>query len=224
MTTSNSKQTNMRSVTKNTLLKVVILGDGGVGKSCLMNRFVSNQFDEHSFHTIGVEFLNKDVDIDGETYTLQIWDTAGQERFKTLRTPFYRGSDICMLTYGVDDKSSFKNIQMWKNEFLYYADIKEGTQFPFIVIGNKSDVVPEEREVPLLEMETWCNDNSITSYIETSAKNASNVQEAFKMAVQHWLRLESRADKNDPVIDDTVDLTKKHSDSRSSCCIGAGDE
>lgn len=61
-----------RSQNKNTLLKVVILGDGGVGKSCLMNRFVSNHFDEHSFHTIGVEFLNKDVEIDGETYTLQV--------------------------------------------------------------------------------------------------------------------------------------------------------
>ncbi|XP_050508193.1 ras-related protein Rab-9B isoform X2 [Diabrotica virgifera virgifera] len=127
----------MRSNNKNTLLKVVILGDGGVGKSCLMNRFVSNQFDEHSFHTIGVEFLNKDIEIDGETYTLQIWDTAGQERFKTLRTPFYRGSDICMLTYAIDDKSSFKNIQMWRNEFLHYADIRENAQFPFIVVGNK---------------------------------------------------------------------------------------
>lgn len=63
---------NMRTLNKNTLLKVVILGDGGVGKSCLMNRFVSNQFDEHSFHTIGVEFLNKDVEIDGVMYTLQV--------------------------------------------------------------------------------------------------------------------------------------------------------
>lgn len=62
----------MRPSSKNTLLKVVILGDGGVGKSCLMNRFVSNQFDEHSFHTIGVEFLNKDIDLDGDTYTLQV--------------------------------------------------------------------------------------------------------------------------------------------------------
>lgn len=67
-----SSKNNMRTINKNTLLKVVILGDGGVGKSCLMNRFVSNQFDEHSFHTIGVEFLNKDVEIDGETYTLQV--------------------------------------------------------------------------------------------------------------------------------------------------------
>lgn len=63
---------NMRSGNKNALLKVVILGDGGVGKSCLMNRFVSNQFDEHSFHTIGVEFLNKDIEFEGETYTLQV--------------------------------------------------------------------------------------------------------------------------------------------------------
>jgi len=62
----------MRQPSKNTLLKVVILGDGGVGKSCLMNRFVSNHFDEHSFHTIGVEFLNKDIEINGEMYTLQV--------------------------------------------------------------------------------------------------------------------------------------------------------
>jgi GTPase SAR1 family protein len=67
-----ASRVNMRPTNKNTLLKVVILGDGGVGKSCLMNRFVSNQFDEHSFHTIGVEFLNKDIEIDGETYTLQV--------------------------------------------------------------------------------------------------------------------------------------------------------
>ncbi|XP_060527350.1 ras-related protein Rab-9A [Cylas formicarius] len=214
----------MRSGAKNTLLKVVILGDGGVGKSCLMNRFVSNQFDEHSFHTIGVEFLNKDIEIDGETYTLQIWDTAGQERFKTLRTPFYRGSDICMLTYAIDDKLSFKNVDMWKKEFLYYADVKETSHFPFIVVGNKSDVTGDEREVSQLEMETWCNENGITSCIETSAKNASNVHEAFKMAVQHWLRIESRADKNTTIVNDTVDLTKRQNQNRNSCCMGGTDE
>lgn len=63
-----------------------ISGDGGVGKSCLMNRFVSNQFDENSFHTIGVEFMNKNIEHDGQTFTLQIWDTAGQERFKVRET------------------------------------------------------------------------------------------------------------------------------------------
>ncbi|CAB0003590.1 unnamed protein product [Nesidiocoris tenuis] len=122
---------------KNCLLKVIILGDGGVGKSCLMNRFVNNHFDDHSFHTIGVEFLNKEMRIKNDTYTLQIWDTAGQERFKSLRTPFYRGSDICMLTFAVDDESSFQSLTMWKNEFIYYSDIKDGSAFPFVVVANK---------------------------------------------------------------------------------------
>ncbi|KOB57439.1 putative ras-related protein Rab-9 [Operophtera brumata] len=109
-----------RSPTKSTLLKIVILGDGGVGKSCLMSRFISNHFDDHSFHTIGV------------------WDTAGQERFKSLRTPFYRGSDICILSYAIDDRSSFANIKMWLNEFLHYAGVKNGIErYPFMVVGNK---------------------------------------------------------------------------------------
>ena len=75
---------------KPNFLKVIILGDGAVGKSALMNQFVNNKFDNQSFHTIGVEFLNKEVKVGGQTYTLQIWDTAGPERFKSLRTPFYR--------------------------------------------------------------------------------------------------------------------------------------
>jgi GTPase SAR1 and related small G proteins len=72
MAAPNFQGRHMRQPSKNTLLKVVILGDGGVGKSCLMNRFVSNHYDEHSFHTIGVEFLNKDIEINGEIYTLQV--------------------------------------------------------------------------------------------------------------------------------------------------------
>lgn len=82
----------------------------------------------------------------------------------------------------------------------------------------------EEREVSQLELETWCNENGIASCIETSAKNANNVHEAFKIAVQHWMKAESRADKNDCVYNDTVDLTKKQHDNRSSCCSGNTDE
>ena len=136
-------------MSKPIFLKVVLLGDGGVGKSSLIQRFVSNKFDPSMFHTIGVEFLNKDMEVEGDRYTLQIWDTAGQERFKSLRTPFYRGSDCCLLTFAVDDVQSFQNLTMWKKEFLYYADVKEPDNFPFIVLGNKIDVsdrkvTPEE--------------------------------------------------------------------------------
>ncbi|KAK3879246.1 hypothetical protein Pcinc_016169 [Petrolisthes cinctipes] len=146
----NNSHRRQNSRGRSTVLKVVILGDGGVGKSCLMNRFVTDRFDEHSFHTIGVEFLNKEIELGGETYTLQIWDTAGQERFKSLRTPFYRGSDMCLLTYAVDDPPSFKNLETWRKEFVYYADVK--ADFPFLVVGNKIDL---ERRVTTEEAEAW---------------------------------------------------------------------
>jgi hypothetical protein len=88
----------------------------------------------------------------------------------------------------------------------------------------QSDVEAKEREVSQVEMETWCGENGISASIETSAKNASNVQEAFATAVQHWLRLETRADKNECLYTDTVDLTKKQPENRTSCCINTSDE
>ena len=145
-------------MSKPAFLKVVLLGDGGVGKSSLIQRFVSNKFDPSLFHTIGVEFLNKDIEVDGGRYTLQIWDTAGQERFKSLRTPFYRGTDCCLLTFALDDAQSFQNIAMWKKEFLYYADVKDPDEFPFVVLGNKSDL-GTERKVNAEEAQQWCGLN-----------------------------------------------------------------
>ncbi|XP_066594921.1 ras-related protein Rab-9A-like [Prorops nasuta] len=210
----NSKNRNSQ---RSTLLKVVILGDGFVGKSCLMNRFVSNHFDEQSPHTIGVEFLNKDIKINGESYTLQIWDTAGQERFKTLRTPFYRGSDICLLTYAVDNKESFKNLSHWRSEFLYYADVQESPMFPFIVVGNKVDVPEFQKEVSTEEAKAWCIENGDLLLVETSAKDATNVEEAFGAAIATWAKLEAKMDHS--IVVDTVDLSKQQSPQRSSCCM-----
>lgn len=71
----------------------------------------------------------------------QLWDTAGQERFKSLRTPFYRGTDICMLSYAINDKTSFDNLTMWRDEFLLYSGIKDSKQFPFLVVGSKVSVI-----------------------------------------------------------------------------------
>uniref|UniRef100_A0A0K8TS83 small monomeric GTPase n=1 Tax=Tabanus bromius TaxID=304241 RepID=A0A0K8TS83_TABBR len=215
--------TNMRPPNKTILLKVVILGDGGVGKSCLMNRFVSNRFDENSFHTIGVEFMNRDIEVDGEKYTLQIWDTAGQERFRALRTPFYRGSDICLLSYAVDDRDSFKGLIQWREEFLKYADVKV-EHFPFIVVGNKCDVESQQRKVSLEEVSSWCQELHVSSFIETSAKNATNVHEAFVLAVRQWQRLEKSTEREMHAHGETIDLTKsvKLPSQKISCCAAAG--
>ncbi len=205
------------------LLKVVILGDGGVGKSSLMNRFISNKFDSQSFHTIGVEFLNKDIVVDGETYTMQIWDTAGQERFKSLRTPFYRGADCCMLTYAVDDMQSFRNLSMWKKEFLYYADVADPENFPFVVLGNKVDVEEDARQVSGDDAKEWCLANGSVPYYETSAKTAVRVNEAFMAVVQRVIELDRAQDRGtsySTTEQETINLNKKPSNKPDTSCCG----
>lgn len=198
---------------KSLLLKVILLGDGGVGKSSLMNRYVTNKFDSQAFHTIGVEFLNRDLEVDGRFVTLQIWDTAGQERFKSLRTPFYRGADCCLLTFSVDDRQSFENLGNWQKEFIYYADVKDPEHFPFVVLGNKVD--KEDRQVTTEEAQAWCMENGNYPYLETSAKDDTNVTVAFEEAVRQVLAVEEQLEHC--MLGHTVDLNSG-SKASSSCC------
>lgn len=202
---------------KPTLLKVILLGDGGVGKSSLMTRFIQNKFDEQSYHTIGVEFLSKDINVNGNTYAIQIWDTAGQERYRSLRTPFYRGADCCLLTFALDSRNSFDNLATWRKEFIFYADVNDPETFPFVVIGNKVDIQHEQRQIHRSEAEEWCYNNYQMPYLETSAKDSTNVETAFVKAVEKAVKLEEnvtvKADFNS-----TIDLTKSNGRKNTGCC------
>lgn len=170
---------------KKALLKVVILGDSGVGKTSLMNRYHSQKFSGQYKATIGADFLTKDVAVvqqgQERIATLQIWDTAGQERFQSLGVAFYRGADACILVYDVTDIRSFENLETWRNDFLRQTTGEtngvNSTGFPFIVVGNKIDK-ENERRVPRNRAEQYCRERQIPHY-ECSAKESTNVDNAF---------------------------------------------
>lgn len=182
---------------KKSLLKVIILGDSGVGKTSLMNRFVNKKFSTQYKATIGADFVTKDVAVDDKYVTMQIWDTAGQERFQSLGVAFYRGADCCVLVYDVTAPTTFKSLDSWRDEFLIQASPRDPENFPFIVIGNKID--QENRAVSSKRAQTWCQSKNNIPYFETSAKEAVNVESAFITVARNGLAQESEVElyKND---------------------------
>ncbi|RHY81568.1 hypothetical protein DYB31_007391 [Aphanomyces astaci] len=130
---------------KKVLLKVIILGDSGVGKTSLMNQYVNQKFTNQYKATIGADFLTKEIMSDEKLVTMQIWDTAGQERFQSLGVAFYRGADACVLVYDITNPASFNKLDSWRDEFLAQAGPREPGAFPFIVLGNKVDQEAERR-------------------------------------------------------------------------------
>lgn len=180
---------------KKVLLKVIILGDSGVGKTSLMNQYVNKRFSTQYKATIGADFLTKDVMIDDRLVTMQIWDTAGQERFQSLGVAFYRGADCCVLTYDVTQPNSFKSLDSWRDEFLIQASPRDPENFPFVVLGNKIDL--EGRSVSTKRGQAWCVAKNDIPYFEVSAKEAVNVEQAFQTIARNALARETAADTQD---------------------------
>ncbi|KAJ3382439.1 Ras- protein Rab-7 [Lobulomyces angularis] len=178
-------------MTKKTLLKVIILGDSGVGKTSLMNQYVNKKFSNSYKATIGADFLTKEVQVDDRTVTMQIWDTAGQERFQSLGVAFYRGADCCVLVHDVTNIKSFDTLESWRDEFLLQASPRDPDNFPFVVLGNKVDVGDQRRQVTKNRAQNWCQQKGNIPYFETSAKDSTNVEEAFKTIAKNALLQES---------------------------------
>lgn len=176
-------------MSKKQLLKIIILGDSGVGKTSLMHQYVSKKFDNRYKATIGADFLTKDVEIDGQAVALQIWDTAGQERFQALGSAFYRGADACILVFDVTQQESFAHLSSWMEEFNIQAGKRD-----CVLIGNKTDL-EDKRQVSSKVAQQWCqkSDDGI-KYFETSAKENSGVEEAFLCVAQAALKKKAAAE------------------------------
>ena len=164
------------------LFKLVIIGDSGVGKSCILLRFADDTFTDNYYSTIGVDFRFKCVEIGERKCKLQIWDTAGQERFKTVTSAYYRGADGIIIVFDQTDRESFNNVQNWIEDISKYS-----TEEPAkIIIANKDDIANEKKivkseDISELEKKTGLE------VIKTSAKTGENIDYAFKKLTQKLL-------------------------------------
>ncbi|MHA1519643.1 MAG: Rab family GTPase [Promethearchaeota archaeon] len=156
-------------------LKILLCGPAAVGKTSLIHRFIKSKFERDYKLTVGVDILTKNVEYAaGKTATLSIWDIGGQERFSFIRTTFYKGASGALLVFDLSRSSTFASIKNWRSEVVQFAG-----NIPFVLIGNKLDLIPEVGEViDRDECRDYAEDEG-SVYIETSAKDGTNVDEAF---------------------------------------------
>jgi len=175
------------------LFKLLLIGDSGVGKSCLLLRFADDTYTESYISTIGVDFKIRTIDLDGKTIKLQIWDTAGQERFRTITSSYYRGAHGIIIVYDVTDLDSFQNVKQWLHEIDRYASENVNK----LLVGNKADLA-DKRTVQESDAREFATELSI-QFLETSAKEATNVENAFlTMAYEIKQRMASAGPETGP--------------------------
>uniref|UniRef100_A0A7E4UL55 Ras-related protein Rab-30 n=1 Tax=Panagrellus redivivus TaxID=6233 RepID=A0A7E4UL55_PANRE len=156
------------------LFKVVLVGNAGVGKTCLVRKFTQGIFPPGQSATIGVDFMIKTVKVGNDKIKLQIWDTAGQERFRSITQSYYRSAHAIVLVYDVCCQPSFDCLPEWLSEIEQYANRKVLK----IIVGNKVDK-DDEREVPERVGKAFATGNNFDYFLETSALDATNVENLF---------------------------------------------
>lgn len=163
-------------------LKVLVLGEAGVGKSSLMLRFTEEKFTPDILPTVGIDFRVKVVEHRGYSVKLAIWDTAGQERFRNITAAYYRGAQAVVLVYDITNRRTFEKIGGWLQE----EERHNGNKTVKLLVGNKSDRA-SRRKVTVQEGKDWA-DRFNMIFVETSAKDACCVEQAFLELVDRVLQ------------------------------------
>ena len=180
------------------MVKIILIGDSAVGKTNIMSKYLKGEFQENTKATVGVEFGSKLFKIDNHTIKAQIWDTAGQEKYKAITGAYYKGSKGAFVVYDITRRDTFESADRWINDLKITADPK----INIILIGNKSDL-EDKREVSKESVQKLIKDLDIDLYYETSAKNSTNVNEAFITMTKEVMKNTSKkgpAPKKDNVV------------------------
>ena len=188
-------------VAENYKIKIIVVGDSGVGKTNLINRFATDKFDTNSKATIGVEFVYKTLKIGKEVIKVEVWDTAGQERYRSITSSYYKGARGAIIVYDITNDDSFHNVESWMNEV-----VKKGKKdIQFLLLGNKSDLVNDRlvSEEKGIEKARELN----MRLFEASALDKTNVNEAFNYLIKE-IYLDVRREKmnNNNNLNDNINV------------------
>lgn len=174
--------------------KVIVIGDSGVGKSCLTNKATRNIFDSNYNATVGFEFFSFNLKMFEKVIKLQIWDTCGQELYRSLITNFYRNSSLAIMVYAINNKESFDNVDVWLKELRTHSN----PDAKVFLIGNKIDL-ESERKITKEEGENYARSNSFNLFLESSAKTGVNAQkifiEAARILYDDFMKYKDKNDK-----------------------------
>ena len=177
--------------------KILTIGESGVGKTCVLRRFVENKFLENHLATIGIDFKTNTLNINNQEIKLKIWDTAGQERFRNITTQYYKGADGIVLVYDVTDEASYEKIRDWMDQILSNTQQDE---IGLVLLGNK---MAEELKI---------------SYFETSALTGQGIKEAFEKLTRDIMKKRGVGEGNSETGGMSLNKVKKKKDKKDSDC------
>ncbi len=200
------------------MVKVILIGDSAVGKTNIMSKYLTGQFQENSKATVGVEFGSKLFKIDNHNIKAQIWDTAGQEKYKAITGAYYKGSKGAFVVYDITRKETFDSADRWINDLKVSADPK----IIIMLIGNKSDL-EDKREVLKEQGEEKARSFGC-AFLETSALNGENIDKGFEMMVSEIFKKfgdESLEDDEFGIVEKGEDINlnkEKSKPEKKGCC------
>ena len=160
------------------IFKMILIGDSGVGKTNILNRYVNDTFSETTKSTVGVELGTKVEEYNNTKIKVQIWDTAGQERYKSITKTYYKGAKGAFIVYDITNKDTFKNVDKWIQDLREFGE----DDAAILIVGNKSDL-EEKREVTTDEVKKKAEVYKM-AYCETSALKSKNINYAFQTLIK----------------------------------------
>ena len=189
------------------IFKILTIGESGVGKTCILRRFVEDKFLKNHLATIGIDFKTKTLNINNQEIKLKIWDTAGQERFRNKTTQYYKGADGIVLVYDITEEASFDKIKDWMDQILSNTNKDE---ICLILLGNKCDI--EKRSISYEQGKTLANELQV-NFFETSAQTGQNIKDAFETLTADIMKKKKIGGDNN-----NIDLKKNKKKKDSDCC------